>query len=79
MRRGILRGQQKQKSPVSGRIGRYKSRGLRDKIQCQNYPEDPNIKVALLEGSVMLYDSLESTILKPNQIAQYDKQNKKPH
>lgn len=35
MRRGILRGQQKQKSPVSGRIGRYKSRGLRDKIQCQ--------------------------------------------
>ena len=25
----------------------------------------------------MLYDSLESTILKPNQIAQYDKQNKK--
>ncbi len=50
---------------------------LGTKFNVKNYPEDPNIKVALLEGSVMLYDSLESTILKPNQIAQYDKQNKK--
>ena len=50
---------------------------LGTKFNIKNYPEDPNIKVALLEGSVMLYDSLESTILKPNQIAQYDKQNKK--
>ena len=50
---------------------------LGTKFNVKNYPEDPNIKVALLEGSVMLYDSLGSTILKPNQIAQYDKQNKK--
>ena len=50
---------------------------LGTKFNVKNYPEDPNIKVALLEGSVMLYDSLESTKLKPNQIAQYDKQNKK--
>ena len=47
---------------------------LGTKFNVKNYPEDPNIKVALLEGSVMLYDSLESTKLKPNQIAQYDKQ-----
>ena len=53
---------------------------LGTKFNVKNYPEDPNIKVALLEGSVMLYDSLESTILKTESDSTIRQtKQKKPH
>ena len=49
---------------------------LGTKFNVKNYPEDESIKVALLEGSVALYDPSGSTKLLPNQIAHYHKKNR---
>ena len=48
---------------------------LRDKIQCQIIQKDPEYQSRIVRRFGDVYDSL-GTILKPNRIAQYDKQNK---